>query len=57
MFTFIKNAIAAIQKRREEEEAARKFKAICTTILVGVALLCVGYFVISCSKLFSKETA
>jgi len=31
MFTFIKNAIAAIQKKREEE-AARKFKAVCTTI-------------------------
>lgn len=57
MFTFIKNAIAAIQKRGEEEEADRKFRAICTTILVGVALLCVGYFVISCGKRFSKETA
>lgn len=58
MFTYIKEKIAeliaAYKKRKEEEEAARKFKSICTTVLAVAGVLCVGYVVISAKKLINK---
>jgi len=58
MFKYIKEKIveliAAYKKRKEEEEAARKFKNTVTAILACGGLLCAGYLFFSGKKLINK---
>ena len=58
MFQYIEEKIAeliaAYKKRKEEEEAARKFRNTCTAILVCAGVAIVGYVVISGKKLINR---